>query len=113
MKKFRLNGSFIFQKLPKIGLGLVFVLFALTTSAQDVAIKGTVSDKSNNSIAGVAVKVKGTNKGTSTDATGNYKISVGSNSTLIFSAIGYGTKEVSVGNKTTIDLTLEIGRAHV
>ena len=107
MKKFRLNGLFIFQKLPRIGLGLAFALFALTSFSQDIAIKGIVSDKSNSGIAGVAVKVKGTNKGTSTDATGNYKISVGYNSTLIFSAIGYGTKEISVSNKTTIDLTLD------
>ena len=107
MKKFRLNGLFIFQKLPRISLGLVFILFTLTALAQDISIKGLVSDKTNAGIAGVAVKVKGTNKGTSTDATGNYKISVGNNSTLIFSAIGFGTKEVSVGTKTTIDLTLD------
>jgi TonB-linked SusC/RagA family outer membrane protein len=107
MKKVRLTGSYIALKLPQMMLGMVFALFALTTFAQDISIKGTVSDKSNSGIAGVAVKIKGTTRGTSTDATGNYKISVGSNSTLIFSAIGYGTKEVIVSNKTTIDLILD------
>jgi TonB-linked SusC/RagA family outer membrane protein len=106
MKKFRLNGLSILQKLPRIGLGLVFTLFAIATFAQDIAVKGSVSDKSNSGIAGVAVKIKGTTRGTSTDATGNYKLSVGSNSTLVFSAIGYGTKEVVVGSKTTIDVSL-------
>ena len=106
MKKFRLNGLSIFQKLSRIGLGLVFILFAIATFAQDIAVKGTVSDKSNSGIAGVAVKIKGTTRGTSTDATGNYKLSVGNNSILIFSAIGYGTKEVTVGSKTTIDVSL-------
>lgn len=107
MKKIRQNAFYIFQKLPRIGLGLVFILFSFTTFAQDVSIKGIVSDKSNSGIAGVAVKIKGTTRGTSTDATGNYKISVSNNSTLVFSAIGYGTKEVVVGNKTTIDVFLD------
>jgi TonB-linked SusC/RagA family outer membrane protein len=107
MKRIRLNGSFISQKLPKMALGLVFALIALTTFAQDISVKGTVSDKSNSGIAGVAVKIKGTTRGTSTDATGNYKLSVGNNATLVFSAIGYGTKEISVSNKTTIDITLD------
>lgn len=107
MKKFRLNKLSILQKLPKIVTGWFFVLFTLTTFAQDISIKGLVSDKSNNGIAGVAVKIKGTSRGTSTDATGNYKISIGNNSTLVFSAIGYGTREISVSNKTTIDVTLD------
>jgi TonB-linked SusC/RagA family outer membrane protein len=106
MKKIRLNTLIIFQKLPRIGLGLVFMLFTLTTFAQDISIKGMVSDKSNGGIAGVAVKIKGTSRGTSTDATGNYKISVGNNSTLVFSAIGFVTKEVIISNKTTIDVIL-------
>ncbi len=106
MKKNRLNALIICQKLPRMIMGLVFVLFAQTTFAQDISVKGTVSDKSNSGIAGVAVKIKGTTRGTSTDATGNYKLSVGNNSTLIFSAIGYGTKEVTVGSKTTIDVSL-------
>ncbi len=107
MKKNRLIGSLISQKLPQIAFGIVFVLFTLTTFAQDISIKGTVSDKSNSGIAGVAVKIKGTTRGTSTDATGNFKISVGNNATLIFSAIGYGTKEILVSNKTTIDVILD------
>jgi TonB-linked SusC/RagA family outer membrane protein len=107
MKKIRQNLISIIQKLPRISLGLVFVLLALTTFAQDISIKGIVTDKSNSGIAGVTVKVKGTTRGTSTDATGNYKIAVGNNNTLIFSGIGYAAKEVSVGSKTTIDVVLE------
>lgn len=107
MKKIRPNLISIIQKLPRISLGLVFVLLALTTFAQDITIKGIVTDKSNSGIAGVTIKVKGTTRGTSTDATGNYKIAVGNNTTLIFSGIGYASKEVSVGSKTTIDVTLE------
>ncbi len=106
MKKIRLNALLTLRKLPKFILGFGFVFFALKISAQDISVKGIVSDKSNNGIAGVSVKVKGTNQGTSTDATGNFRISVGNNATLVFSGIGYAPKEVSVGNKTTIDVSL-------
>ena len=106
MKPIRLNIFSILKKLPRLIVSASFAFFALSTFAQDIAIKGTVSDKSNSGIAGVAVKIKGTTRGTSTDATGNYKLSVGNNSTLVFSAIGYGTKEVAVSSKTTVDVSL-------
>jgi TonB-linked SusC/RagA family outer membrane protein len=106
MKRIRLNNLYILQNLPKIILAMGFVLYTAVSFSQDLSIKGLVTDKSNSGIAGVAVKIKGTTKGTSTDATGSYKIAVGNNVTLIFSAVGFVTKEISVGNKTTIDVTL-------
>ncbi len=46
--------------------------------------------------------------GTTTDANGTYKIDAGSSSTLVFSYIGYLTKEVSVGNQSTINVSLDV-----
>ncbi|MEA5461713.1 SusC/RagA family TonB-linked outer membrane protein [Arcicella sp. LKC2W] len=106
MKRIRLNGLHILQNLSKIILAIGFILYSAVSFSQDLSIKGLVTDKSNDGIAGVAVKIKGTTKGTSTDATGNYKLSVGNNVTLIFSAVGYATKEINVGSKTTIDVVL-------
>ncbi|MEZ4901980.1 MAG: SusC/RagA family TonB-linked outer membrane protein [Spirosomataceae bacterium] len=56
---------------------------------------------------GVSVLVKGTTRGTSANNEGQYSINCSSNETLVFSSIGFKTKEVVVGNNSTIDIVLE------
>ncbi|WP_298488197.1 TonB-dependent receptor [uncultured Maribacter sp.] len=74
---------------------------------QGQTISGNVSD-AEGPLAGVTVMIKGTTSGTSTDFDGNYSISVDSNDTvLVFSYIGYATKEVVVGSNTTLNVVLE------
>lgn len=71
-------------------------------------VKGVVSEANGNPLVGVSVQVKGTLTGTTTDAEGNYKITVPSKqSVLVFTYIGYSLKEVLVGDKATINVTLE------
>src|SRR5690606_339576 len=61
-----------------------------------------------NGIPGVNVVVKGTQSGTITDATGRYSVSVtDANAVLIFSSIGFNTREVPVGGRSVIDVSLE------
>ena len=50
--------------------------------------------------------MKGTQGGTVTDYDGNYQIEAQSNGTLVFSYVGYETKEVKVGGKRVINVTL-------
>ncbi|WP_150452543.1 SusC/RagA family TonB-linked outer membrane protein, partial [Arenibacter lacus] len=50
---------------------------------------------------------KGTSNGTSTDFDGNYTINVSSTATLVFSSLGFTTKEVVVNGKSSIDVSLE------
>ena len=70
-------------------------------------VSGTVSDESG-PIPGVSVQVKGSSTGAVTDFDGKYTISVkDANAVLVFSYIGYKTKEVTVGSKSTVDVTLE------
>ncbi|MVM36821.1 hypothetical protein GO730_02615 [Spirosoma sp. HMF3257] len=79
-----------------------------TESLADVAISGTVTDDKGDALPGVTVVVKGTARGTTTDAQGTYRISVTDvNSVLLFSFVGYNTKEVSIGNRTEINVQLE------
>ncbi|WP_291528561.1 SusC/RagA family TonB-linked outer membrane protein [Bacteroides sp. UBA939] len=74
---------------------------------QELQITGVVQDPSGEPIIGVTVMVKGTSTGTITDIDGNYSISVpGSKSVLTFSFVGYITKEVTVDNQKTINVTL-------
>jgi TonB-linked SusC/RagA family outer membrane protein len=76
--------------------------------AQSRQITGKVSDKKGEGLPGVSVAVKGTTVGAITDAGGNYAVNVsGNNSTLVYSYIGYVNKEVSVGNQSQINLSLE------
>ncbi|AKD58350.1 TonB-dependent receptor [Spirosoma radiotolerans] len=76
--------------------------------AQERTVTGKVlSSDDNAGLPGVNVAVKGTTRGTTTDANGEYRISVtNSQSVLVFSAVGFVTQEVTVGNKSAVNLTL-------
>ena len=106
MKRIRLNGLYIVQNLSSIVLAIGFMLYAGVSFSQDLSVKGMVSDKTNSGVAGVSVKIKGTNQGTTTDNGGNYKISVGQNSILVFSSVGFISQEIKVGNRNVINVTL-------
>lgn len=95
------------RKIVPIWLS-VWLLFGLHTAmAQQTQVSGTVtSEKDGSSVPGVSVAVKGTTRGTLTDASGNYSIGANPNTTLVFSSIGFTTKEAAVGNRSTIDMTL-------
>ena len=67
------------------------------TLAQPTAIRGTVSDESGNPLVGVTVVVESTNKGTTTDARGNYTIEAPAGSTLVYTFIGMTTQKATVG----------------
>jgi len=70
-------------------------------------VSGTVtSSDDGTTVPGVNIQEKGTNNGTVTDSGGNFKINVGSNSTLVFSFVGYATQEVAVGSQTSLTVTL-------
>ncbi|MCK0136067.1 TonB-dependent receptor [Arenibacter sp. S6351L] len=71
------------------------------------SVSGTVSN-AEGPLPGVNVLLKGTINGTQTDFDGNYVLeNVVAGDTFIFSYIGYKTKEVEVGNNTTLDVVLE------
>lgn len=78
----------------------------------DRTIKGKVTSKIDGAaLPGVSIVVKGSQVGTSTDATGNYSINVNeaSKPVLVFSYIGHETQEVTVGNQSVIDVVLAEG----
>ena len=90
-----------------LGSWLLSVLFCLPVLAQDVSVSGRVtSSDDNNGLPGVSVSVKGTARGTTTDAQGNYKINAPATSRLVFSFVGYAGQEVAVGNQSTITIQL-------
>ncbi|MHA8066152.1 SusC/RagA family TonB-linked outer membrane protein [Aquirufa sp. ROCK2-A2] len=95
------------QLLSKVLSSIFFILIGFQIFAQDRMVTGRVTASDDGSgIPGATVSVKGTSKGTSSDANGNYKISVSSNAVLVFSSVGYNNQEVTVGSKTQINISL-------
>lgn len=89
-------------------LTLLVALISLSVSAQNVTVKGTVKDKTGETVIGASVVEKGnTSNGTITDIDGNYTISVPANATIVFSYVGMTTQEASVKGKTQIDIVME------
>ncbi|GAB3038290.1 SusC/RagA family TonB-linked outer membrane protein [Spirosoma pulveris] len=87
-------------------LGTVLLLWSLNASAQDRRLTGKVTGV-DGAVPGANVVLKGTQTGTATDADGNYALNIrGANPVLVISAIGFKTQEVSVGNRTSVDVTL-------
>lgn len=71
-------------------------------------VSGTVRDEGGEGMPGVNVVLKGTNTGTTTDRDGNYQITIpGNESILVFTFLGYKSKEEAVGGRTVIDVALE------
>lgn len=69
-------------------------------------IRGKVTTATGKPLNGVTVAIKATHKGTSTNENGEYTLSVTKEDILVFSYIGYDTREVKVGDRTTIDINL-------
>ncbi|GHB62701.1 SusC/RagA family TonB-linked outer membrane protein [Persicitalea jodogahamensis] len=79
-----------------------------TASSTIRTVSGTVTSQADGStLAGVNIVLKGTQTGTSTDASGSFSLSVPDNgATLVFSFIGYESQEVAVGNRSVINVSL-------
>ena len=73
----------------------------------DIPVSGKVTDEKGEGLPGVSVVVKGTTQGATTDGTGSFRIAVpDTRSTLVFSFVGYGSKEIVVGSQTTLTVAL-------
>lgn len=90
----------------KLILTLLLAFIVQISFAQNKTVTGTVLDADNLPIPGVNVIVKNTSNGTQTDFDGKYTISVSNTDVLVFQYVGMKTKEVTVGNQSTIDVTL-------
>ncbi|MHA4810957.1 TonB-dependent receptor [Flavitalea flava] len=69
-------------------------------------VKGKVTTADGKPLGGVSVTVKATKKGTSTDENGEFSISVSKGDILVFSYVGYDSREAKVDDRTTIDISL-------
>lgn len=100
------KGKNVFNSKRICFICLLGFLFCSSVFAQKIRITGVVSDRAGE-IAGINVLVKGTTLGTMTGSNGQYSIEALENATLVFSFIGYETKEVAVNGQKTINVTMK------
>ena len=81
----------------------------ITDYQDQIRVSGTINDGSNNQpMPGVNIQVKGTSIGAISDIDGKYSLTApGKNSTLIFSFIGFVSREIPLNGRTTLDVALE------
>lgn len=76
-------------------------------------ISGKITAADGTPIAGVSVAVKGTRKGTATNAAGEFTIDAKKGDVLVVSYIGYQTQEVTVSDATTLSITLQVATSQL
>jgi TonB-linked SusC/RagA family outer membrane protein len=88
---------------------IVFLVFIpCTLIAQDNTVTGKVIAESDGSaLVGATVKLKGTQKGTSTDKNGEFSLSAPGSGVLIVSSVGYVTMEMPINGRSVVDVALK------
>jgi TonB-dependent starch-binding outer membrane protein SusC len=93
------------RKIAQLSAAVLLLLFSFTAFAQSRTVTGVITDATGAAVPGVTVTVKGTSTATQTDASGAYTITVPENGTLVFTAVGFATQEISVtGNTANVSL---------
>lgn len=103
-----------FKLLPLFSAAIMLCCVSVNTvkakspaAFQELTVSGQVVDNASMPLPGVNVLVKGTTNGTTTDANGNYRLTLGSgDATLVFSFIGYVSQEVAIGGRTSINVSM-------
>jgi TonB-dependent SusC/RagA subfamily outer membrane receptor len=92
----------------KTGIFACLLLVSSTVMAQKKAVTGTVKDSSGETLIGVSIRVVETTQGTITGVDGEYKINVPDEKAVLeFSYISYVTQQITVGDKTVINVILQ------
>src|SRR5687768_7800619 len=75
--------------------------------AQENTVRGKITGANNEPLQGVNIQVKGTSRGTVTNASGDFEIAAPSGATLVISSVGYGTREVTLNGRSLISESLQ------
>ena len=101
----------VFNNLKVKKAGVIFLLFLISTLSMygQRTITGTVvSADDNEPLIGATVSVQGTTTGTITDVSGEFSIQADNDDVLVVSYVGYQTIEIPVGDRTNIEVSLEV-----
>jgi TonB-linked SusC/RagA family outer membrane protein len=107
---YEVEGSYVLIKVeaPKSApLKQASVVEPAQPAAEDILVKGKVTDEKGESLPGVNVLVKSSRVGTSTDINGDFQVRAPEKGTLVFSFVGYKAQEVAIGSRDNITVQLK------
>ncbi len=90
-----------------LGIACALSLPFIVLAQNQKQISGAVSDTEGLPLSGVTVAIKKTSKGVSTDDNGRFRIDAATGDVIVFSYLGFNTREVAVSASNTIDIKLE------
>ncbi len=88
-----------------VSLAFVFGTL-LSAQSQSLSVSGRIVDETNQPVIGAGIQEKGTSNGTVSDMDGLFTITTKADAILVFSSLGYDTKEVAVNGNTVINVVL-------
>jgi TonB-linked SusC/RagA family outer membrane protein len=89
--------------------GIRTISSAARTQLPDISVTGTITDEKGEPLPGVSIVVAGTSNGTSSDSNGKFSLRVSDkNAKIIFSYVGYISRELTVGNQTNLSVTMQV-----
>jgi len=100
--------NFIVCTKKVMGLFVLLICFATTSTIAQQVISGKVTDNKSEALIGATIVVQGTNSGTATDVDGNFSLEAASDAVLEISYTGYRTQTVSVDGRTSLNITLAL-----
>lgn len=83
---------------------MLFMLFSVGIYAQDITVRGTVTDPTGEPVIGATIKAQGTNLGTITNANGEFSLQVPANSQLTVSYVGFAPQTLTAAREMNIVL---------
>ena len=90
-----------------VSSALVFgAILCSTAQAQSLSVSGRIVDETNQPVMGAGIQEKGTSNGTVSDLDGRFTLMTDANAMLVFSSLGYDTKEVAVNGNRVINVVL-------
>lgn len=108
--EYEVEGSYVLIKVeaPKTApIKQASVVEPAQPAAEDILVKGKVTDEKGEALPGVNVLVKSSRVGTSTDINGDFQIRAPEKGTLVFSFVGYKAQEVAIGSRDNITVQLK------
>lgn len=86
----------------------VLLLLSMIATAQDRVITGRVTEPAGTGLSGVSISIKNQSRGTTSGDDGSFSLSVPANvTTLVFSSVGYQSQEISINDRSVINVTLQ------
>ena len=97
----------LMKKVRFILLSVIMLFSVSLAFAQNITIKGVVTDSANGEpLPAATVMLKGTTRGAATNLEGQYSLTAPAKGVLVFSTIGYKAVEVEINGQTTINCEL-------